>query len=333
MQRRWMMGGAAALLLGGVYLNNASWLAPRPEGRPDVLAHRGVHQTYHREGMTDETCTAAWMYPPTNPYLEHTIASIRASFAAGATVAEVDIHPTTDGEIAVFHDWTLECRTNGHGVTRDQSMAYLKTLDIGYGYTADGGKTFPFRGKGVGLMPTLNEVLTAFPGKQFLIHIKSNDASEADKLVAYLKRYHRPVDGRLWVFAGGRRVEPRLRQLAPQARVMSRPTLKDCATRYLAYGWLGIVPESCRNNFIAVPVDLTWAVWGWPNRFIARMDRANVIIGLAPPQDDKEPYISNRTQLDAVPDGFSGLIVTDYIETIGPEVCRRWPAPRTPNQH
>ena len=108
---------------------------------------------------------------------------------------------------------------------------------------------------------------------------------------------------------------------------MSRPTLKDCAYRYLAYGWLGIVPESCRNNFIAVPVDLTWAVWGWPNRFMARMDRANVVILLAPPEGDadKEPYISNMAQLDAVPPEFSGVIVTDYIETIGPEVQRRWP--------
>jgi glycerophosphoryl diester phosphodiesterase len=325
MRRLRIASGAAAVLLGGLYLLNASWLAPVPHGRPGVLAHRGVHQTYRREGMTDDTCTAARMLPPTNPYLENTIASMKASFAAGATVLEVDVHPTTDGEFAVFHDWSLECRTNGHGVTRDQTMAYLKTLDIGYGYTADGGKTYPFRGKGVGLMPTLNEVFTAFPGKQFIIHIKSNDASEADKLVAYLKKHHRPVDNRLWVFAGGRRVEPRLRQLAPLARVMSRPTLKDCTYRYLAYGWLGIVPQSCRNNFIAVPVNLTWAVWGWPNRFMARMKETNVLIALAPPQGSKEPYLSDRAELDAVPPGFSGLITTDYIETIGPDVRRRWP--------
>jgi glycerophosphoryl diester phosphodiesterase len=320
-----IIGGAAALLFGGLYLLNASWLAPVPQGRPSVLAHRGVHQRFHREGVTDDTCTATRIYPPVTPYLEHTIASMKASFAAGATVLELDIHPTADGAFAVFHDWTLECRTDGHGVTRKQTMAYLKTLDIGYGYTADNGKTFPFRGKGIGLMPTLNEVFTAFPGRQFILHIKSNDATEADKLVAYMKRHHRPVDDSLWLFAGGRRVETRLRQLAPEARVMSRPTLKDCAYRYFAYGWLGLVPQSCRNTFIAVPADLTWAFWGWPNRFMARMERANVLIALAPPQGDKEPYISNAAELDAVPSGFHGLIVTDDIESIGPEVRRRWP--------
>ena len=57
---------------------------------------------------------------------------MRASFEAGADILEFDIHPTTDGRFAVFHDWTLECRTDGRGVTREHSMAALKRLDIGY---------------------------------------------------------------------------------------------------------------------------------------------------------------------------------------------------------
>jgi hypothetical protein len=35
--------------------------------------------------------------------------------------------------------------------------------------------------------------------------------------------------------------------------------------------------------------------------------------------------ISERGQLDAVPKGFDGVIVTDYIERIGPVARRRWP--------
>jgi glycerophosphoryl diester phosphodiesterase len=70
---------------------------------------------------------------------------MRAAFNAGADVVEIDVHPTNDGHFAVIHDWTLDCRTNGRGVTRKHSLAELKTLDAGYGYTADGGKTFPFR--------------------------------------------------------------------------------------------------------------------------------------------------------------------------------------------
>ena len=36
---------------------------------------------------------------------------MRAAFAAGADIVEFDVHPTSDGQFAVFHDWTLDCRT------------------------------------------------------------------------------------------------------------------------------------------------------------------------------------------------------------------------------
>jgi hypothetical protein len=132
------------VLLLFIYLNNSSLLSkPRTEA-PKLLAHRGMAQTFHMEGITDDTCTAGRIYPPEHPYLENTISSMQVAFQAGADMVELDIHPTKDGKFAVFHDWTLDCRTNGKGVTRDHTMAELKTLDIGYGYTADEGKTYPF---------------------------------------------------------------------------------------------------------------------------------------------------------------------------------------------
>jgi glycerophosphoryl diester phosphodiesterase len=36
-----------------------------------------------------------------------------------------------------------------HSVAREHTLSQLKELDIGYGYTADCGKSFPFRGKSV----------------------------------------------------------------------------------------------------------------------------------------------------------------------------------------
>jgi glycerophosphoryl diester phosphodiesterase len=331
MRKRWIVAGVALALFGGGYLANASWLAPVPTGRPGVLAHRGVHQTFSSEGLKIDDCTATRMNPPTNPYLENTIASMTASFAAGATALELDVHPTTDGEFAVFHDWTLECRTDGHGVTRDQPMTYLKTLDVGYGYTADGGKTFPFRGKGIGLMPTLHEVLSAFPGKRFLINIKSNDPTESDRLVAYLKARGHPIDRRLWVYAADKPID-RLQQLAPQALLTSKKRGKDCAIGYLKFGWSGYVPKSCRGAIIGVPLNWRQFYWGWPNRFLARMKAADVEVMLAGPIGKSISGTSGATgferadQLDTVPAGFSGIILTDNIETIGPEVRRRWPA-------
>ena len=135
---------AISVVAAAIYINNSNHLAAHREGKPILLAHRGIAQRFDERDLKNDTCTAARMLPPTHGHLENTIASMRAGFEAGADVVELDVHPTTDGEFAVFHDWTLDCRTDGRGVTREHSMAYLKKLDIGYGYTADGGKTFPF---------------------------------------------------------------------------------------------------------------------------------------------------------------------------------------------
>ena len=322
-KRTKIAGGLFLLFMSGIYLANASWLAPVPMGHPGVLAHRGVHQTFSPVGLTDRSCTAARIDPPINPYLENTIPSMGASFAAGATIVELDVQPTTDGDIAVFHDWGLDCRTDGRGVTRDQSMAELRALDVGYGYTADGGRTHPFRGKGVGLMPTLDEVMTAFPWRRFLINIKSNDPSEADRLVAYLVSHGRPTDERLWVFADGRPVD-RLLKIAPRAIVMSKQRWKACALGYLATGWAGRLPTACQQNVLPVPMNMRLLFWGWPNRLIARADAAGVPVMLLGPVRGRSLGMSDPSQLEAVPSGFPGLIMTDEIELIGPAVHQRW---------
>src|SRR5690606_33743716 len=124
------------------------------------------------------------IFAPTHGLLENTLPSMQAAFAAGADIVELDVHPTTDGHFAVMHDWTADCRTEGSGETRSHTMAELRALDIGYGYTADGGATFPFRGKGIGAMPELGEVLSAMPERQVLINFKSREAREGDMLGA-----------------------------------------------------------------------------------------------------------------------------------------------------
>lgn len=322
MRKRWMFCGAAALVALGLFIHNSSSFATRPDGASGVLAHRGVHQTFSKVGLTRDTCTAARIDPPTNPYLENTIPSMTASFAAGATAIEVDVHPTTDGEFAVFHDWGLDCRTNGKGVTREQSMTYLKTLDLGHGYTADGGQTYPFRGKGIGLMPTLAEVLKSFPGRRILINIKSNDPDESDGLVAYLAARGVKADGDLWIFADGR-PRQRLAQIAPNARAIGKKDLKACSLAYLALGWSGAVPASCQGKFVAIPTNLAPLFWGWPNRLIERMEKADVEIMLVGPVGHGGGIgVDDTADLKAVPEGFGGVIMTDNIEAIGPAVRR-----------
>ena len=310
----------AAVLAAFVYLTNASSLAPAMHGPPVLLAHRGLAQTFHREGLTNETCTAERIYPPVHGYLENTIASMRAAFEAGADVVEFDVHPTKDGHFAVFHDWTVDCRTEGHGVTREHTLAELKALDIGYGYTGDGGKTFPFRRKGVGLMPSLDEVLTAFPEKRFLINIKSNDAEEGRLLGARLARLAPERRARLMAY-GADLPMAELQAKVPSLKVLSKARLKACALAYLGVGWSGYVPASCRNMLLLVPVNYAWLAWGWPERFVQRMHDADTevfIAGAYASGDAGSSGIDSAEALRALPQPFDGGIWTNRIDVIGP---------------
>lgn len=297
--------------------NTALFSTARGDGKPALLAHRGIAQRFDTKGIDGETCTATRMLPPVHDYLENTIASLQASFSAGADINELDIHPTTDGQFAVFHDWTVDCRTDGRGVTREQSMEVLKKLDIGYGYTADGGKTFPFRGKGIGMMPTLEEVLTAFPRGNFLINIKSRDPAEGELLAAALGRLSPERRRDLTVFGHDIPVAV-LRAALPDIRTVTRTTALACLKDYAMWGWTGIVPEACRKTTVYVPINYAPWLWGWPDRFLNRMDDAGSAVFVIGPYGGSgfSSGIDTPEDLARLPPGYSGGIMTNEIEAI-----------------
>ena len=279
-----------------------------------LLAHRGLAQQFDRTRIDHSTCTAARMLPPTHDFLENTIASIAAAFDHGAYRVEIDVHPTRDGDFVVFHDWTLDCRTNGTGVTREQDLAYLKSLDIGHGYTADGGATFPFRGGFVGAMPTWADVMRWFPGKRFLVNIKSNDPIEG--LLATEYAYDRDFDLRLLAFSGGDQPIATIREKRPEVRTLSKSQLKSCVFGYLVLGWLGHVPQACRNAIIYVPINHVHLLAGWPHRFVERMEGVGSEVYLIGPYtaQTEESGITGIDTPEALPAGYRGGVMTDRIE-------------------
>lgn len=322
---KWRIGLAVAFAaLAGLCLGNASWLA-HPTGRLTILAHRGVHQTFSEAGVTNATCTAERIDPPTHGYIENTLPSMRRAFALGADIVEIDVHPTTDGDFAVFHDWTLDCRTDGHGVTRAHSMAELRRLDVGYGYTADGGRTYRLRGRGVGLMPSLGETLQSFPGRRFLVNIKSDDPEEGAKLAAYL-RDNAPDAGSRVVVYGGERPISRFRALRPDILAWTPRQVTRCLLRYELVGWSGRVPTACRRTMIFVPEDQARLVWGWPNRFLARMRAvgSEVYVGGKAELSPRRGLggIDNAAQVSRLPRDWAGGVSTERIEVVGPLLKR-----------
>ena len=317
--RRWQQ---AALALGVILLAfslfNASWLAPGPKGKLILVAHRGVAQQLDRTRLGRDDCSAARIAVPEHPFIENTIPSIVAAGHMGADMVELDVQPTKDGRMVVFDDLTLDCRTDGHGPLRERSLAELKRLDVGYGYSADGGRTFPLRGRPNGRMPSVEEVLKAAPNLPLLFTFKSTDAREADLLVAAFNRAGTPL-GKRYGFSGDEAIAARMHVLAPESWVWSRQRAEGCGREYLKWGWLGRIPASCRDGTIVVPLNHRWAAWGWPNRFLDRMARANArVILIGDMEDGASPAgLSDPEQLGRVPRDYRGYLGVEDIYTVG----------------
>lgn len=103
---------------------------------------------------------------------ENTIESLAQAVATGADAIEFDVRFTADGVPVVHHDPTVNRTTDGRGEIARMTFAQLKELDAGSNFTTDGGKTFPYRGKGHRI-PSLDEVIEAFPSTPLMIEIKT----------------------------------------------------------------------------------------------------------------------------------------------------------------
>ena len=310
------------VLVAGLWLRNTSlFTPPASDGPPRFISHRGVHQTYHREDLERDTCTAIRIYPPTHDFIENTLPSMAAAFEAGADIVEIDVHLTPDGEFAVFHDWTLDCRTQAEGQTNQTPMSLLRTLDAGYGYTADGGKTFPLRDKGVGMIKSLPEVLDAFPEGRFLINFKSRRPIEGRVLAEILEENPR-WRAQVWGVYGAPVPSEAAVARLPGMPYFTKASAKDCLLSYALTGWTGLVPEVCHNQIVPVPVDYAPLLWGWPRAFESRMTAVgSTVVLFGTPGgtgNDGAPGIDTPAQLAKVPRGFGGHVWTDRIEVTGP---------------
>jgi glycerophosphoryl diester phosphodiesterase len=103
---------------------------------------------------------------------ENSLEAFRIAVEAGAGGLELDVHMTRDGHVVVIHDPTVERTTSGKGAISEMTIDELRALDAGYGFSPYGGRTRPYRGRGV-RVPTLEEVLEEFPGVAVNIDIKA----------------------------------------------------------------------------------------------------------------------------------------------------------------
>ena len=118
---------------------------------------------------------------------ENTLVAFDRAVELGADAIETDVHLTRDGVVVVFHDDETRRLTGQPGTIEARTLAEVEALDAAFGFTLDGGRTFPFRGLGV-QAPTFLEVLARYPSMRFNVDAKHEDPALAEALVRVVRQ-------------------------------------------------------------------------------------------------------------------------------------------------
>ena len=95
---------------------------------------------------------------------ENTLVAFREAIRLGAHQIELDVRLSSDGQLVLMHDATVDRTTDGHGRVADLTLAEIKRLDAG------SWKGPEFAGERV---PTLAEALQVMPQNVWLnLHLK-----------------------------------------------------------------------------------------------------------------------------------------------------------------
>jgi glycerophosphoryl diester phosphodiesterase len=127
---------------------------PVLQGGPLAIAHRGG------AGLAPENTLAAFA---------------GACTTWRADMIEFDVRATRDNRCVVIHDATIDRTTDGTGDVASYTLDELQEFDAGYRFTTDGGKTFPFRGKGI-VIPTIEQVFDLIGDMRVTIEVKIETA-------------------------------------------------------------------------------------------------------------------------------------------------------------
>lgn len=233
----------------------------------ELVAYRGGGQNIDYDNMDKSSCGANNQLISENPHIENTLQSIKHAVDSGFKIIHLNVHYTRDNKFAVFHDWKVDCATDGKGKVAKMTLEELIKLDVGYNATSDQGSSFKFRDKGV-KMPSLSQVFAEFPDKRYWINLKNPNQYSIPALNEFIQASNIKYKNEI-LYIGNTLMIETFANINPSAQVISFSSNKQCFIDYTLYGWSEKFPHTCKNTIIIVPPDLGSLIWGWPNKFAA----------------------------------------------------------------
>ena len=220
-------------------------------------------------------------------------------------------------------DWNSNTAAMIEEPVHDYTMDELRGLDIGYGYTADGGVTYPLRGKGVGLMPTMNEVLDTFPDKEFIIEVKDGKIETYKVLWENLSYLPEERRGQVSIVCAVDTGAKYLKSHNLKLKVMSKSSMITALCQYELISWTGYIPKSIRNTDLRLPLKYTKFLWGWPHKFMERMETSGTRVEVTAGGLGTSEGFDTIESLNALPEGFTGFIWTNRIDLVNPGTIKK----------
>ncbi len=306
-----------AMILLGLTLFNASWIAPAPQGRLVLVAKGGITQSEPATGA----CPAREVAAFDHLFIENTLFAMHRAIGDGARGLALDVQASADGRAMIFRDRELDCRTNGRGPVSAATFDQLRGLDIGFSYSADGGRSFPLRGRGIGAMPVAEEVIRAFPREHLLFTL--SDARAADALRAAFAAAGTEI-GPTHIFSGPPEAMDRIRPHLGRGSILDPQASETCLAGYRRTGWYGGIPGSCREAILILPAGGEWTLWGWPYRFLDRMRsvEARFLMVGEPTDSGRMRGLDRPEQLSDVPRQYKGLLLIEDMYGTGRALVR-----------
>jgi hypothetical protein len=169
---------------------------------------------------------------------------------------------------------------------------------------------------------TINEAVAALTKPE--LFWQPVNAADAQTLIAALP-VAKADEAERNIFIGDDTVIAAVAKARPKALAFSVAKARACAASYTTSGMIGSVPDSCRNKVMLLSLnDLGYTLWGWPNRFLARMQAANtrVIIAESIGDDSTIKGLSNVEQYNDIANSYNGYIWIDNITDLGPALKR-----------
>ncbi|WP_231758238.1 glycerophosphodiester phosphodiesterase [Microbulbifer elongatus] len=172
------------LLIGLLVFIGWRYLAARP------AAHTGLQfPSFQAEGfrrplvISHADDSGLGLYPGNTPVFLQKMAEMNVD------VLEMDVHATSDDELVLMHDDTVDRTTDGKGRIRDKSLEELRQLNVAYNWSQD-GTTYPYRENPQRIL-TVDEVFKTYPRYPMVIELKTPDPEAARALCRKLKAFNK----------------------------------------------------------------------------------------------------------------------------------------------